>query len=215
MAIPRHVAYLVSGTNPGGEIWTNTLRFTDGTSGAFTGLDLVAAVQQVKDRWAAMLNTTGFFADCQRVTSVSGYVYDAGGNLVEQAITTSAPVAGTALATLPHSSAIVASLLTGIPGRSYRGRLYLPLAGAQISTVDMLLPSTSRQTIADEVAEALDELRSAGYDVGADGLDPVVVSTTLTLSTPITQVRVGSVPDVQRRRRNALIETYSTATVAP
>lgn len=213
MAVPRHVAYQINGTAAGGEIWTNTIRFSDDSSGAFTGLDLVAAVQQVKDRWFGMLEATDFFATSHSVEGVSGYVYNDAGVLTEQAATSDTPDVGTSPGILPHSTAVVASLLTAVPGARTRGRLYLPLCGLPLDSALLTISGTQRGVIATAVAGALNDLRTAGYDVGADGLDPVVVSTTATLATPITTVRVGSVPDVQRRRRNGLVEIYSSAAV--
>lgn len=213
MPVPRHVAYQITGTAPAGEIWTNTIRYSDGSSGAFTGLDLAAAAQQVKDRWHSMLLATNWFPASYAVTGCSAYVYGDSGTLVEQAASDAVVELGSGGQRMPHSTAIVASLITGVPGRRTRGRIYLPLTGAEVATNNGLLPLVGQQLVADSVAAALEDLRVAGYDVGADGLDPVVVSTTGGLATPITTVRVGNVPDVQRRRRNGLAETYASAAV--
>jgi hypothetical protein len=47
----------------------------------------------------------------------------------------------------------------------------------------------------------------------ANGLVPVLVNRTTRATTTINQVDIGDVPDVQRRRRGALIEARTTQAV--
>jgi hypothetical protein len=47
----------------------------------------------------------------------------------------------------------------------------------------------------------------------ANGLVPVLVNRTTKATTTINQVDIGDVPDVQRRRRGALIEARTTQAV--
>lgn len=211
MPQPRNILYQVRGSLPGGERWSNTLHFDDGTSGPFSGLDLAAAVEQVKTRYHGFLQSTNGFPSTCTVDSVGGYVYDDAGALVEIAQSGTSPLAGTGSVTRPHQVAVVASLLTGIPSGRTRGRLYLPLLSAPITPDSGRISSTTTQLVANELSECLTDLRAAGYDVANDALTAVVVSTTYQQATPINQIRVGNVFDTQRRRRDALVEAYVTA----
>lgn len=117
--------------------------------------------------------------------------------------------AGTASATgqLPFQCAIAVSLKGGNRpnGTPIRGRFYLP---APVSAVvpNGFLGATQRQHIANRMKVFHDEL-----DTFSPALDPVVWSRSLGNTTSITEIRVGSVIDTIRSRRNAFTETYAVA----
>jgi hypothetical protein len=48
---------------------------------------------------------------------------------------------------------------------------------------------------------------------GADRINWVVLSRTAGTATTITEIKVGNVYDVQRRRQNGLAETFSSETI--
>jgi hypothetical protein len=115
-------------------------------------------------------------------------------------------LAGTSTAEmLPHEVAHVVSLRTAVATRSGRGRFYLPPLG-----VDKLL--NGRVTAA--TVSALVTASAAMIDsLQANGVVPVLVNRTTKATTTINQVDIGDVPDVQRRRRGALIEARTTQAV--
>lgn len=88
-------------------------------------------------------------------------------------------------------------------GRAHVGGFYLPAPGM---TPDGQGFATSYATNASIVAAAMLD------DVAATLAAPVVIGSALGAGRlePVTAVVVGNVPDTQRRRRNALPETYST-----
>lgn len=121
----------------------------------------------------------------------------------------SAPNAGTGVASgQPPQSAHVCTLATAQPGRSGRGRIYLPgLAGGQL-TVDGMLPDATALTLAQRIR---------AFIVAVNALQPEIKvqvhSETKQALYAVTQVRVGNIVDTQRRRRDALTETYQTVAV--
>jgi len=110
-------------------------------------------------------------------------------------------------------ASVVFSLRTAVPGRSYRGRCYWPAwnfsPSAQLLFVTSTLPGYLT-AFADLI-----ELINAQAIV----VDPsfavilVVRSRLLHVSTPVTALAVGDVPDTQRRRRDAVNEQYTVLPV--
>lgn len=93
-------------------------------------------------------------------------------------------------------------------GPASRGRIYLPnyskatFAGSVISGGDA-------QSVRQSGLTLLDTLANNGSEEAQ--FQPCVVSKISGLYSPIKSVRVGNVYDVQRRRKNALAETYVSA----
>jgi hypothetical protein len=119
------------------------------------------------------------------------------------------PTDGTASVVHPFQTSWVTSLRTTQVGPSGRGRLYWPATGV---TLD---PDTYRP-IAGTVAAAL-----AGVKTYLGGIQTAVrvtfASSTLTVwsrklatSNMVTSIQMGDILDVQRRRRDALVESYAT-----
>lgn len=114
---------------------------------------------------------------------------------------------GTAIHPLPTS--MVASLRTGRAGRRYRGRSYWPALGL---TVDASGKFTSTDTTA--VPQRFKDLFLAIEDAwpATGAIELVVASKVANEVTPVTSISVGNVPDTQRRRRDGLIEAYTSVT---
>jgi hypothetical protein len=100
----------------------------------------------------------------------------------------------------------VLTLLTGLPGRSRRGRMYLPYH----------LPIANGTTMADATmnarANALVDLIDA-VNTAQGGIAVSVVSGTLGQYFPVTGVQYDLIPDVQRRRVNQLTGARTTVPV--
>jgi hypothetical protein len=107
-----------------------------------------------------------------------------------------APVVGTSGSFMPLQQALCVTLLTDFPGKSTRGRCYLPACGLQ-------LDANRRFNLVNTTAimNALKVVLGAGNTDGQYG-PPVVVSKTLTQATKITSLRWDLGPDTQRRRAN-------------
>lgn len=180
-------------------------------------------LQEIADKignaWLNMLNApfaSGFIWRSRMSTAVNystvdTYALDAAGKATGQAqYVFGANVNGTNTnPQLPPEVALVASLRTGLPGRSKRGRLYL--GGFTVS--DVVVGGTVQGSLRVHLATALADFGSVmKFPIGAgiDRLNWSVLSRTLTQTNRIEEVRVGSLWDVQRRRQNGMIETFSS-----
>lgn len=145
-----------------------------------------------------------------RLFRYRAYLYPAnGGQAVLQAAEDRTPLPGTSTATLPAQTAIVATLLSGLPGRSYRGRMYLPCTGATLQ-VNHQLQATRAQGIATSVAGIL----SAVNAFASGGPFGVAAVAGLQGRIPVSSVRVDTEPDIQRRRADKLLPVgFGTANV--
>jgi hypothetical protein len=110
---------------------------------------------------------------------------------------TGLPIVGTAAGDdLPPGSSVVASLRTGLIGRSYRGRMYLPTMTEAFCNADGNLTSAVALEIADGIVTMIRAIN--GVIVG----DPVVdvYSRTLGSGEAVIQVKVDERIRSQRRR---------------
>lgn len=109
---------------------------------------------------------------------------------------------------LPPQCALVISLLTGVPGKSFRGRMYWPRIAGGVT--DTGRDATVGITPTNNVAAFIGGIGTLNTgDVG----DAAVVSATKLLVTPVTQISIGDVIDTQRRRRDSLIENRNFANI--
>lgn len=184
---------------PQGEVATCTFGWDSGGMGALSS----AAADAFATRAGSLWDLIDFaFADTVSYNGSRIAKYDSAGVLqttYERIVT---PGPGTSTAdTLPTEVAVCASLRTDLAGRRTRGRVFLPCPAVTSMTPE----GRFRLDVAPSIADAL-----AGYLAGfsADGnpMTSVVVSKTGQLLTPITSVSIGDVFDVQRRRRDALLE---------
>lgn len=218
MLSPMPVSYFrvnIQGTFTSGDTWS--------INPAFDYVDPPAATiptQALLNTWAAAileLNGGDFWPDVlasvvsaqTSVTAVRVGWYGAGGDLsIVAEATPDAPIAGVTTASLPADVALVATLLTGVPGRRTRGRLYIPALGVNIQTPELRVNTGSLAGFANGVAVLLTDIAEAAGALGP--LGAVVVSQVGSLATPVTSVRVGDVYDTQRRRQNSLIENTAS-----
>jgi hypothetical protein len=117
----------------------------------------------------------------------------------------------------PPQVSLVAQLAAASPvGLGAKGRMYLPGvsivlgANGQLAAADTLKIATHLRTFLDGCESAAN---SPGYVINASKGRPGVPFTA-PVNRRVTQVRVGSVYDTQRRRRNGLTESYSVAAMA-
>lgn len=122
---------------------------------------------------------------------------------------------GAATSMLPLQISVVNSLRTTQVGRRGRGRMFQP--GATVSflqaTANPTGGGTERGVIASAAAVLMDDLTWMDAGPGTAQTAPIVTGSPWVDYARVTQVRVGSVPDTQRRRRNALPEVYTTVDV--
>lgn len=105
---------------------------------------------------------------------------------------------------LPHAVAVAVSTMAASASKKNHGRFYLPPPSvAQIT--GGRLDTTPRNRLLNATELMINSLQAAGYP-------PCIVHKDWTFDA-IALVRVGDVPDVQRRRRNKLVEAYVQAGV--
>jgi len=141
--------------------------------------------------------------------------FGSGGTLaaVLDAVPVGGTVGGSAAGNHPPQTAIVVSTRSASPGPAFRGRMYWPLLSGTVATATGLFPSADATSIAGFVRTFM--LGMSGISSwGAAGWAPQIVSQTGGgQSVPLTALKVGNAFDTQRRRRNKVVETYSTVTV--
>lgn len=108
---------------------------------------------------------------------------------------------------LPAECAICVSLLTGVPGRSYRGRMYFPATTYGVLENNGTLTTPARQAFSGFTAALFGDVNNGQRFVS-------VISRTKSLATHVTAVSVGSHVDTQSRRQNAGPETYYVTAVS-
>ena|ERR1700722_6469412 len=203
MTLYRHV---VKGTIPG-DSWSCTMH----TSGS---LGLTAAQSAWQTAWTELWNGLAPPADninqlCSTFlscTQVSTAALDPV-SLRETANTaTTIALPGTAASdALPAQCSLCVSWTSSTPGRSGRGRMYLPqFTAGFLSAAGTGLITTACQTIVKTAATNL--LAS----LNSSGLTPSLVSRTTKVVTPITGGSVDNIIDTQRRRRDKIIGSRMT-----
>nr|CRY96079.1 hypothetical protein [uncultured prokaryote] len=209
----------IKGTLLGGEVWSVNPCFIVDETGVDSYLKTFTELQE----WATAITALeggnvlspdllALISSAAAITSIRVEAYLADGTLVqaaEAALVT--PVTGSGQANKPLQVALVASLLTGRPGRSYAGRLYWPALGAPLQSATLRLSTNGTSILAEDTASLLTGIAQAAP--GTTAIAPVVVSHKLAIQTPIVSVRVGDVLDTQRRRRDSLVEGTSTVPI--
>lgn len=127
----------------------------------------------------------------------------------------SAPIVGNGGPNKPYHTALCASLRTGKPGRSYRGRMYLPALALGVSLTDARIPSATSTTLSTQIAAWLTAVGVQGSFLGRTRAEPCIVSKVKQERTTVKTVAVGDVLDTQRRRRDSLVELYTSAAIGP
>jgi hypothetical protein len=219
----------ISGTSFGGaEQWSTG--FYVGAVGADVSNPTQAFADAIRTAWTTFFQSTGaaignlWKTDNVKVaqvgtdgkTNLSNVVYAPYGTPI---------VGGNAAAAFPPQIALVASLENaGARGLAAKGRMYLPGVSAavngsgQIATAGVTGITTAMKTFLDAVNAAAPTgerviLASQGRRVKQpDGSYAVTPGTAV--NADVNRVRVGSVYDTQRRRRNQLVEAYQSSTLA-
>jgi len=179
-----------------------------------------AFVDGVRDLWGGLFDNPGFFHQSYKFDQVKAARLNIGGLYDGSGVVTSNPptaISGAYLGQMmPPQIALVATLIGGSgKGLAGKGRMYLPGVSAGVDATGHLDASFS-QAVATQIAGFLEGVNALASNPG------VVINASKgtakfaglgARNVPVNGVRVGNVYDTQRRRRNALAETYSTAVV--
>lgn len=213
----------------GSDIWATSCNFVNATGvpGQTDPDNLATVATGVKNLNGGSVVPAGmlaFMSSAYAITAVRAAAVDAGTHKETAVglVQLGAPVAGTGAPVQAQEVACVISLLTGAPGRRYRGRMYWPGVGRSVSSSRMRYATADCQSLADAAVQFLNQLATLFQGgpvlpppVGSGTTRPVVVSKVDGATyREVLQTSVGDIPDVQRRRRNKEKETYSVGTLA-
>lgn len=223
MALPNGdlLLYRVGGATPS-DTWSIGMWFVvTGQSGIPSPANMNSAASGVLGGfntlvWSAATNGLKSFNNSGVTLATASTAYYRNGSLVAAGSASISPVAGTGATNQPNYVARVVSLLTDRPGRSYRGRLYLPWTGQALTAASGLW--TSMPDIPTNLATLLSSstgMQSPGYGWGGSSVaDFVVLSRAQTAATPVTSLRMDNKPDTQHGRENRLVASvFNTAAV--
>jgi hypothetical protein len=185
----------------------NDVAMTQGALNAFA-VDAGGAWAPQSGSWFSPFNVA-----TTTITSCTVYFYNTG-SIHADKVSAPAPLTtvGSGTATLPSLLAIVASLHSGVPGKSGRGRIYIPLTRNSSLDTDGQVGDTVLQTACNGLKSAMNNLASgAGYDFPPV---PIVASFTTGDTQEILSVSMNSLVDVQHRREDSVgINANKTATL--
>lgn len=206
----------LSGTMFGSEIWTTG--FFLGQEGANASPLSQAGLDQIKDAWAVYHASAGSQINSNwKFTQAKSALIDESGHTIDDSVKYSYPAAtvsgGTAVNTHPAQCSLVVTLMSDRPrGLASKGRMYLPgysggiSATGKASSADILAAANGLKTFFDSFAadpDVPDQLILA-----AKGVGPLPALTAQ--NDYVESFRIGDVIDTQRRRRNKLVETYTS-----
>lgn len=188
----------VTGPNPGGDVWVSTMHSNSANT--------LAAVHTA---WTTMINT--FFSGTYNALmpneqSATGTITDQldplTGKNVAQASSTISQVGSGAGGTVSPRNCLVASLVTALPTRAGRGRMYLPPPDATHFTSVGQFDATMISTISSAFAATMTTFKATAQ--------PVIFHRATLTGTNVTAVKFGVIVGTQRRRTNKDLNTYSS-----
>lgn len=209
----------------GAEEWQTG--FYMGSATADAAQPTQAFVDAVRNAWIPIwTSNTGPYCYAYSFTGVKAVLLEKNGkygsNQPVESFPATAQAGGYPGAPLPPQCALVATLIGGSgKGLAGKGRMYLPGVSQGIDTTGHL-SSTVCNRIATDLAGFFNTLDSSvdapGHVINVSRGHKVDILGVVSYDNPrnvkVNGVRVGNVYDTQRRRRNALAETYYAATVA-
>lgn len=205
---------IINGTSPSpGEVWSvGTSWIGPNTVMPFT--DLLAWAEGVGDAISALVGNTmiGLLSTAGAITEIrTEQRADETGLLMQAAeATLDTAKAGSGTPNKNLQTSLCVSLITPQPGRSYRGRCYWP-AWTYTPSTDLHFTGSQMAGYASGF-KALADLITAQSIIVDPSYNMVLAvrSRLLQELNPVVTLALGDVPDTQRRRRDAVTETYTT-----
>jgi hypothetical protein len=208
-----YVRVSIMGTTPGNEVWSiNPVFDPTGEFGSTVNQDFLDAAANAI---AALTPGAGLVGLLGTSLTLSGCRVEVRDDSTDDLLAISvqqraAPLAGSGTPSRGPNSALVISLRTNTPGGSGRGRLYWPCISGAVDTT-LRMSSAAVNSAVTAMASYLhsmeDALATAFPTIGFD----LAVRSRLTHTTPhVNKLMVGNVIDTQRRRRDKLIEDYTS-----
>lgn len=210
--VSRVMRVSIVGTLPGGEEWSVNPVYIIG--GDFGVTVTPAQAQTIATAIAALTLPTGFVNNWPAGVVWTGCRVEAralDGTLETQAEGIKAvPTPGGATTVHPFQTAWVTSLRTAFPGARGRGRLYWPAQGVSLVAGTFRPNTTTVNTFLAAAKSFLTSIEDA-IDVTLDGVSLGVWSRTNGDVNVVNSIQLGDVLDVQRRRRDTLVELVASS----
>lgn len=227
MAYPEH--WLLSFGGPLGtlgEQWSNNIRFMPEVNGAPVpdyGQDEGILDDLEQDITTHMANTASKYSTVCKLGYIKFNKIGTNGKYANPSTSVAryfdpTPLSPSTAATSmpPHISLCVSFRTTADRGYASKGRLYIPQPAIVLGQNSGLISTTDTTAVAGAWKTFLENLGNwPGLDLPESPLPHVVSGIGAGVGREIRQVRVGNIPDVQNRRRNALEEAYATADLVP
>lgn len=118
---------------------------------------------------------------------------------------------GSAQGFIPSTAAVITLMADKYKDPGKYNRFYIPIC-APSATSQYKMTNAHIESLATTAAEMVRDI-NLGTTIGGSELNVTAVSQRVTSYLPIHSVKVGNVIDVQRRRRNKLVEVYNTQLV--
>lgn len=200
----------IKGALPGGEEWSTNPCWTISDFGVAT---TPAQIQAVATACAGVAIPTGLRAAYSTATNIHTIRVEARmadgtlENLAEDALAAASP--GTGTTPHPYQTAWVASLRTAAVGAVGRGRLYFPATGIPLEAGSLRPSTVSTTSFLTGVKTYLSDLQTQ-IRATFSGASLIVWSRTKSEMNLVSTIQAGDVLDSQRRRRDTLVEAYSS-----
>jgi len=218
----EHYLLTFGGGLLGGEEWQCGLRFrqTGGGSSPSEQIDNSSiSLSDIYDDIAALISNTsqGFPAATSlnwvKLAAIKTDGYYATDPQIHSPAT---PAVGASVAFVPNQIAMVASLWTGVSlGTGNRGRIYLPAPAQDVGTDGRWVLSLATGLVT-RVRDMINAVNGEISTIAVPTEPAIMASVTAHQAgseKAVTTVRIGRVPDTQRRRRTDLDEDYQEATL--
>lgn len=198
----------LQGTLPGGEVFSinpvyNLADYEPTSAEALaiaTAIDAVAVPAAVLQMVPSAVAWTGTRVEARDVT---GALISVGEH------TKTSSQTGTSVSVHPFQTSMVASLRSTTAGASGRGRLYFPAQGIPLTTSTLRVTTGNLDAALAGVVVYLTNIEAA--------IQTVTVAAALSVWSRknsalylVNEIQMGDVPDVQRRRRDTVVENYSS-----
>jgi len=198
----------LQGSLPGGEVFSVNPVWNVGTSPvtATDAANIAAAIDAVTiptDLLTMMPSSCAWTGNRVEARTDAGVLLAVGEHK------RSSPVTGSTSNAHPPQTSMVVSLRGTLSGARRRGRLYFPAVGTLLLNTNLRFSAAQRDIYLAAVKAYLALVEDAIQSVTTSAV-LVVWSRTDNGTTLVTQMLAGDVPDVQRRRRDALIESYGS-----
>lgn len=115
---------------------------------------------------------------------------------------------------MPGEVALVATLLTGRPGSSNRGRVYLPLTRVAALEQSAQVSQATLTALGNALVDVLNDVNNALASATIPN-DVSIVSATKGTAVKVTSIAIDSKADAQRRREDKIAPAYRVSVVVP